>query len=157
MERLFFEDMFIDFVEVNRDKIDMQDCISWFIHLKKDLKNKGWRNITIEPAGGVKGLYFKLRGDRQENDQELVSRKTEVEKYKKMDTKDLLVELEVARRHKYVSWALRHVLDGREHVPSRAEKKVLRQLKARTGIKDDQELREKHGKDIAEMLKVVQK
>ena len=153
MERLTFTDRFVDIIKFDDEgPVDIQDLITALIDLKREKRKEGWSNLKAGKSlidkeyAGVVCVY----GDRRESDAEFERRKKLVAEYEKMETKDLLEELDTVRRRENYwetteGYAIRHVLAGREHVPSSSENKAIRKIQARTGIKDIDELREKHG------------
>jgi hypothetical protein len=138
------------------DGEDIQELITALIDFKREKKKQGWSNLKIhrgirddEYPGGV--FVF---GDRRENDDEMENRRKSMEMYEESSTEELLAKLDKARKHglSHVVGNIKDALALREHIPNKLERKAIRRIQAKTGIKDLEELREKHGSEIAKMV-----
>jgi len=142
------------------DGEDIQELITALIDFKREKRHEGWSDLKVHAGLGdadYPGSVF-LYGDRKETDEEMNYRRKSMEMYEEVSTEELLAKLDKARKHglAHVIGNIKDALEFREHIPNKLERKVIRQLQARTGIKDMAELREKHGTEIAEAVQAGQ-
>lgn len=159
MEKKMKTNLLVDYIKFGDEESihDIQELITALIDFKREKRKEGWKNMRITKTlydKNYPGVLF-VYGDRLETDAEFECRKKDADEYRETSTEDLLVKLDEARKFGLCD-AIGNIKDElslREHVPSKAERRVIRQLKARTGISSTDELREKHGLEIAEELK----
>ena len=157
MERKTFTNELVDTISLT-DGQDIQELITELIDIKREKRKEGWSNLTVGKTLIDKEYpgFIVIRGDLKETDEQMERRRKDMEAYEGMPTGTLLAKLDATRKHRCDSVAatIKDVLATREHIStSKAERKAIRSIQSRTGIKSVQEVIEKHSDEIAHAVR----